>query len=163
MTWSIERDRYFAPIPVEGVGELVDGDLTLRLVGLTEARPADRWAAEFIFDMIETGSGRRAGIIRLRLAETEELVMYGGQIGYGVDEPFRGRRYAARAVILLLPLARANGMETLWITCDPENVASRRSIEIAGGEFVEIVDIPEYSPMYAQGRRLSCRYRFDLA
>ncbi|HVT14465.1 MAG TPA: GNAT family N-acetyltransferase [Fimbriimonadaceae bacterium] len=162
MRWRPEQDRYFTPPAVEAIGPLEDGDLILILREAEPARPQEGWASSFYFEMIERASGAKAGGLRLRFAETEELVLYGGQIGYGVDEPFRGRRFAARSVRLLLPVARLAGMEELWVTCDPENIASRRSIERAGAKFVEIVDIAKTSPMYAKGRRRCCRYRFDL-
>ena len=35
---------------------------------------------------------------------------------------------------LLLPLARRHGLQTVWITCNPDNWASRRTCELAGAE-----------------------------
>jgi tagatose 1,6-diphosphate aldolase len=62
--------------------------------------------------------------------------------------------------MLLLPLARTLGIDPLWITCDPENVASRRSLEIAGAEFIEIVDVPEDCGIRKYGGKMrKCRYR----
>jgi tagatose 1,6-diphosphate aldolase len=56
------------------------------------------------------------GEIELRLGNTHHIRMYAGHIGYEVDPPYRGRHYAARAVKLLLPLARHEGIEVVWIT-----------------------------------------------
>jgi predicted acetyltransferase len=50
----------------------------------------------------------------------------------------------------------------LWITCNPENVASRRTCELVGGELVDIVDLPVDSDMYKEGARQKCRYRVKL-
>jgi tagatose 1,6-diphosphate aldolase len=61
-----------------------------------------------------------------------------------------------------MPLARRHGLYALWITCNPENVASRRTCELTGAEFVEIVDLPPESDMYERGERRKCRYRLDL-
>ena len=160
--WPPEEDVHYPPIPPSEIGTLVDLDLELTLDRMDPMRPEDRWAASYVFDMVERPSQTKVGQISLRLADTEELLFYGGHVGYGVEEPFRGRHYAARSVKLLLPLAKRIGMKTLWITCDPANIASRRTCEIAGGELVEILEIPSTSPMYGQGRRESCRYRFDL-
>ena len=74
----------------------------------------------------------------------------------------RGQRYAARACRLLLPLARAHGMAEVWITCNPENTASRRTAELAGGVYVNTIDLPEDSDMYAEGDRRKCRYVISL-
>jgi tagatose 1,6-diphosphate aldolase len=98
----------------------------------------------------------------LRLGATDFMVRFGGQVGYGIAEPHRGNRFTARALPLLVPLARLHGFSCLWITCDPQNWASRRSCEIAGAKFVETVDLPEDCDMYRQGDRQRCRYRLDV-
>jgi tagatose 1,6-diphosphate aldolase len=53
-------------------------------------------------------------------------------------------------------------MPELWITCNPENIASRRTCEAAGADFVEIVDLPSDIDMYQEGERQKCRYRLKL-
>ena len=102
-----------------------------------------------------------AGGIALRVGHSRNLEMYLGHIGYNVYPPARGRHLAGRAVRLVLPLARRLGLSPLWITCNPDNVASRRSCEIAGGRLVEVVPLPEDHPLYVRGEREKCRYRFD--
>jgi len=104
-----------------------------------------------------------AGHIGLRIGNSRDLDMYYGHIGYNVYSPARGRHLAARACHLLLPLARAHGMQTLWITCNPENTASRRTCERVGATFVEIVDVPPSCSLFARGDKQKCRYRVDLA
>jgi predicted acetyltransferase len=65
-------------------------------------------------------------------------------------------------VRLVIPLAKAHGMTHLWITCNPENAASRRTIERLGATFVEVVDIPKSNLLYEKGERQKCRYRLDI-
>jgi predicted acetyltransferase len=65
-------------------------------------------------------------------------------------------------VRLLLPLARRHGMTWLTITCNPANIASRRSCELAGAQLIEIVDLPPTTELYARGERQVCRYRIEL-
>lgn len=62
----------------------------------------------------------------------------------------------------LIPLARRHGFNELWITSNPENIASRRTCEIAGAELAEIVDLPPRIDMYQEGERQKCRYRLTL-
>ncbi|MEZ4670788.1 MAG: hypothetical protein R3E39_23025 [Anaerolineae bacterium] len=64
---------------------------------------------------------------------------------------------------LLLPLALQHGLETLWITCNPDNLASRKTCDLIGAELVEIVDLPPDTDMYREGARQKCRYRLVLA
>ena len=103
-----------------------------------------------------------AGGIALRVGRSRNLEMYLGQVGYIVHPPARGRRYAQRAVRLLLPLAKRMGLNPLWITCSPDNFASRRTCEGVGGKWVDTVALPADHSLYAKGERLKCRYRFDL-
>jgi tagatose 1,6-diphosphate aldolase len=140
---------------------LTDGDLSLKLVAREPFNPSTGWVPVYRFDMLSRG--KRAGGVSLRVANTPEIVLYLGHIGYGVDEPFRGRRYAARACRLLLPLAKHHHLDPLWITCNPDNWASRRSCELAGGVMIEIVDVPPGNALYQRGEKQKCRYRIDLA
>jgi predicted acetyltransferase len=140
---------------------LVDGELQLRLRERYPGDPSRGWVPAYRFDIVV--GGQVVGGIELRLGATPAMVAFGGQIGYGVEPVHRGRRYAARSLRLLLPLARAHAMSELWITCNPDNWASRRTCELAGAELVEIVDLPPDSDMYLEGERQKCRYRLSTS
>ncbi|HUO10568.1 MAG TPA: GNAT family N-acetyltransferase [Phycisphaerae bacterium] len=107
-------------------------------------------------------AGTIAGSISLRIGHSPNLDFYLGHIGYHVLPPARGHHYAERACRLLLPLARTHEHKTLWITCNPENSASRRTCERLGAKLVETVFVPRDNPLYAQGDRQKCRYRLEL-
>jgi tagatose 1,6-diphosphate aldolase len=151
--WAVHR--------VYDPGQLVDGDLELVLVGETKSGLSP-FAPIYRFRMVLPGQQGHIGRIQLRVRNTHHTLMYEGHVGYRVFPEYRGHRYAARACRLLVPLARRHGMEALWITCDPDNAASRRTCELAGAQLVEIVDVPEESDMYLRGVRQKCRYRIDL-
>lgn len=103
-----------------------------------------------------------AGAISLRIGQTPDLQLYLGHVGYNVLPPARGHGLAARATLLLLPLARAHGIQTLWVTSNPDNLASRRTIERLGGVFVETIELPKQHPLRSRGETHKCRYRLDL-
>jgi tagatose 1,6-diphosphate aldolase len=147
------------PLPTRA-GPYVDGELELHLARLAPADPVKSWVPAYHFDM--RVAGERAGHIQLRIGNTHFLDHYAGYIGYTVELAHRGNRFAARATRLLLPFARERGFRTLWITADPRNAASRRSLELTGAILVEIVDLPTDCEMYALGDRQRCRYRIDL-
>ena len=115
------------------------------------------------FRMIEPRTGAIAGQINLRASHAELVEIYAGHIGYAVNEAFRGRRYALKAVEMLKPLALRLGLDPLWMTCDPGNAASRRTCELAGGVLVETVRVPVGTVMYEAGAREKCRYRVEPA
>ncbi len=143
-------------------GVLVDGDLELVLVEAYAGNSELNYAPAYRFKMVNSFDGREMGRIDLRVGNTYDLRMYAGHIGYRVKEAYRGHRYAARAVRLLLPLARHHRLGTLWITCNPDNLASRRTCELAGLRFTEIVKLPPGSDMYQRGDRKKCRYQLQL-
>ena len=143
-------------------GVLVDQDLSLRLTGKSPADPATGYVPAYEFTMTKSGVECKMGHIRLRIGQTHDLIMYAGQIGYDVCEPYRGNKYAARSCRLILPLARLHALPELWITCDPRNFASQRTCELIGAEFVETVALPQTSEMYRAGDRFRCRYRLPL-
>ena len=148
-------------------GRLTDGDLELTLNDQYPgdpnlSNPPGGLVPAYRFKMVLVGQDEQVGSIALRVGNTEHILRHAGHIGYNVVRKYRGHRYAARACQLLLPLAQSHGLQTIWITCNPDNLASRRTCEIVGARLVEIVDLPEYTDMYQQGERQKCRYRLDL-
>jgi len=105
---------------------------------------------------------RIAGGLSLRIGETPELELYSGHIGYHVYPPARGRHFAERACRLLLSLARRHGLRQLWITCNPDNIASVRTCQRLGARLVETIPIPASHPFYARGEREKCRFLVEL-
>jgi len=143
-------------------GRLVDDDLKLVLVSKHPGDARRGYVPSYRFHMRHVADRRKAGRIELRAGNTESVVMYAGHIGYRVEPEYRGRRYAERSCRLLFGLARQHGLNPLWITCNPENAASRKTIEGLGGIYVETVPLPVSHEMYRRGERLKRRYRIDL-
>ncbi len=103
-----------------------------------------------------------AGSISLRIGHSTNLDCYLGHIGYHVLPAARGRHFAERATRMLLPIARAHGHKCLWITCNPDNYASRRTCERLGAVYVDTLAVPKGNALYSQGDRQKCRFRLDL-
>lgn len=140
--------------------DLHDGEIFLRLDHTCEAQPEKRWLPAYYFDIC-LPDGTSIGHCDLRIGHNDKTYI-GGNIGYGIDEGYRGHRYAAKACALLFRQARKHGMEYLIITCVPENIASSRTCEIAGGQLLETADIPEDNEMYAEGKRRVKVFRFEI-
>ena len=103
------------------------------------------------------GVRREAGRISLRLGESP-CVYYFGHIGYHVDEPYRGQHFARRACRLLRPLIVAAGKSSVVITCDPDNIPSRRTCEGLGCMLERIVDVPRAISSRWEISDVKCRY-----
>lgn len=144
-------------------GPLLDDDLELRVVDLYSGNPIGGQVPAYRFGMFQCGGSTKMGEVELRVGNTEHILLYAGHIGYEVYPRFRGRHVAARSVRLLLPLAWELGLHTLWITCNPDNYASRRTCELAGFTYVETVDIPPTNILYREGDRQKRRYRRILS
>ncbi|MFC1900681.1 GNAT family N-acetyltransferase [Chloroflexota bacterium] len=142
--------------------KLTDGEIE---VVIREKRPADEkrgYVPAYQFDIMLPGKSKPIGRIDLRIGNTNHLEMYGGHIGYGIQEEYQGHHYAVKACNLVKQVALDHDMKTLWITCNPDNYSSRRTCEMIGSKFVEIVDLPQDVDMYGRGERQKCRYRWDL-
>jgi tagatose 1,6-diphosphate aldolase len=143
-------------------GTLADDKLKLALVDRIPENPDRGRSPTYVFGITHCETAQPLGRIALRIGNSDYLTLYAGHIGYRVEEPFRGNRYAARACRLIFPLALRHSLNPLWITCNPENTPSRRTCELVGGSYVETVALPRDNDMYRIGERLKCRYRVDL-
>ena len=79
--------------------------------------------------------GEYVGSISLRHTLTDVLLTWGGHIGYSVRPSARRRGHASRALALMLPLCAERGIDPVLVTCDTDNVGSRRTIEKNGGVY----------------------------
>ncbi|HMA36578.1 MAG TPA: GNAT family N-acetyltransferase [Chloroflexia bacterium] len=79
------------------------------------------------------------GRVSLRHELNSWLSRYGGHIGYEIRPTKRRQGYGTAALRLVLPEARALGLTRALITCDADNIGSRRIIEANGGQFENAV------------------------
>ena len=82
---------------------LTDGEILLMLDKTVPGSPAEKWLPSYHFTICDR-AGHRAGQCDLRIGYSEG-VYYGGNIGYRVEEPYRGNHYAGKACRLLFHLA----------------------------------------------------------
>jgi len=99
------------------------------------------------------------GKIDLRIGYNKNTY-YGGNIGYEIEELYRGNHYAAKACRLIKQIALAHEMDRIIITCNPYNIASRKTCEYVGARLVGIAQLPPDNEMYQLGDRQKCRYEW---
>jgi predicted acetyltransferase len=75
------------------------------------------------------------GRLAIRHRLTPKLRDVGGHIGYDVRPSARRRGHATAMLRAALPVAARLGIDRALITCDVDNVGSRKVIEACGGEF----------------------------
>ena len=121
--------------------------------------PLDRRQAPYYHFRILAGT-RDVGHINLRIGDSEHVRRVVGHVGYGIRKRDRGHRYALLACRALAPFARMIAEEVI-VTCDPENHASRRTLErLTGGRPGEPVAVPRMDPHYRRGARRKLRFRW---
>ncbi len=145
--------RIFGRHEIRYTGERVEIQLTGK--DNSEGYPS------YDFRIVLKETGKKIGYCDLRDGMNDSLY-YAGQIGYRIQEAYRGHGYAYEAASLLLEYAKELGMESLIITCSPENTASRKTIEKLGGEFMEQVDVPCTHYLYRRGEPVKNIYVIHL-
>lgn len=121
--------------PARFLSEQVDLEAKGPPVVLPDGRTAPRLPgyAQWMWD------GEFCGAISFRWQPgTMDLPPYClGHIGYSVVPWKRQRGYATRALQLLLPQVRGEGLAYVELVSDADNIASQRVIEANGGELIE--------------------------
>lgn len=132
----------------------------LRLQNTTASDPIRGWVAAELYDIL--ADGLTVGTIQLRLGQTDHIRFYGGHVGCLIEPEYRGHGYASAGLTALRPIACGHGFDILWITCRPDNIASQRTLAKAGALYVETLDVPLGSDLYARGDLQMRRYRLVL-
>lgn len=78
------------------------------------------------------------GRVRINLQLNNELLDFGGHIGYDIRPSARKKGHATALLHDALLVARDLGIANALLTCAPDNVASRRVIELNGGILVDV-------------------------
>ena len=135
------------------------GSVRLRFADVAPGNPARGVVASHRF-RVEVGT-LDVGRINFRARDTEHVVLFAGHVGFGIDEEFRGHGYARQACLALVPFALAV-RDAVILTCDVQNVASRRTLERLGATFLDERDVPAHDPQYERGSRRKRRYAWVL-
>lgn len=160
--WAEGDDPAIDTVPHATITLPDDGEIALRFDASDDADETRGFVPMYRFSIIRLADGEKVGHIRLRLGYTRNSY-YGGNIGYDVDEPYRGHGYAGKAVRLVMQAARAHRMPYVLITCAAANIASRKTIERLNGTLIETCVPPRYSGMRCAGEHGEINiYRFDL-
>lgn len=145
------------------VGDVITGDeVSLVVEALAPADDYKGYVPAYILGVVRHDKRMRAGRISLRIGSNELINRYAGNIGYSIDPPHRGNGFAEKGCRLLVDLAREHGFTALYITCNPDNGASRRTIEKLGSELLGVETIPKNTDLYARGERIKLRFVWHI-
>ncbi|MFQ9923265.1 MAG: GNAT family N-acetyltransferase [Beduini sp.] len=80
------------------------------------------------------GENKILGTINIRHRLNEGLLKSGGHIGYSVAPSERKKGYATTMLKMGLMICHDLGIDRVLVTCNKENIASRKTIEKCGGQ-----------------------------
>lgn len=107
--------------------------------------PADRrlgFGQEQVWRIALKDSKKEIGRISYRAGESDG-VYYFGHIGYHIDPPWQGHGYAGKACRLIRTEILRGGKSSVIITCDPDNMASKKTCLRLGCLLEGEVSVPE--------------------
>jgi predicted acetyltransferase len=115
------------------IGQSVESYLEL----LEDKRVGRRLRPGTVPSTFEVGvcDGRIVARVSVRHSLNEFLLQQGGHLGYAVLPDYRNRGVGAAALRRGLELTASLGIAATLVTCDDDNVVSRRIIEKAGGRY----------------------------
>lgn len=140
---------------------LTDGEIDLKIKEKVKPDKVKGYVPAYKYVITLHGKDYTIGLIDIRIGYNENIY-YGGNIGYEVYKPYRGSNYALKACKIISHVAVSHGMKKLIITCNPDNIPSRKTCEKAGLKLKQIVDLPEQNEMYVRGERQKCIYEWIL-
>ena len=104
-----------------------------------------------IFDIYVPEMDRYVGRCEYREETGRDLWFY-GHIGYVIYPPYRGENFAYRACLEMFAyLKKRKGLDEFVITCNPDNIASKKTIEKMNFEFIKTVDVDKDHELYELG------------
>ena len=141
--------------------EYTDGEIDLVPMHISRPDPALRFGHEQIWRITRHNSRKEIGQISYRDGESRPVYYY-GHIGYHIDEPYRGHHYAWKACLLIRNEVRLSGKNSVVITCDPDNIPSRKTCEKLKCFFEGIVQVPEDIMKKFDINPIKCRYIWKI-
>ena len=92
------------------------------------------------YDFFAVDDDKLVGVIHIRVRLTENLLRYGGHIGYAVNPKYWKMGYGKE--ILKLGLEQYKDLiedDRILVTCDDDNIGSSKIIEANGGELENVI------------------------
>ena len=150
---------------MEEFPEMKDGELYLKVSSKNPPDYEKGYSPFYRFEMLNSSTGEVMGGLSFRVGYTHNDVHFRGNIGFSVNEQFRGLNYSTRSCRLIIPVIKFHDMKHVWITCNIDNFASIKSIEKLGAEYIETLAMPDDYPYiwyYPEAARVKRRYKWNI-
>lgn len=114
------------------------------------------------YEIVLHNTNTKVGEIDLRLKMNEKMYFY-GHVGYNIIEKYRGHNYSYHACRILFTIAKNKyHLNELILTCNPDNVASYKTLLKLNGELVEVAQVPRDHELYKKGDRMKCVFCYKM-
>lgn len=92
-----------------------------------------------VFLVLRKYDMKMVGCLQVHTVLNDFMQEYTGHIGYSVRPSERRKGYAKRILAYAIKYMDSQGFDEIFISCIPENEASKKTILSNGGEFIERV------------------------
>ena len=140
---------------------LIDKELKLEFKEIRKTSIPDENIDSYYFKMTNLDTNEEMGFINIKNGITENILLYRGNIGYEVYKNFQGNNYSSRSCKILIPVMKYLGLKGVYITCNLNNISSKKNIEKIGAKYIDTVEVNElskYWAFYLDDSRIKLRY-----
>lgn len=116
-----------------------------------------------IYDIYCESMKRFVGRVEFRDEKDRDLLYY-GNIGYVIYLPYRGNGFALKACQKMLKIIpqKYPKLKDVYITCNPDNMASQKTIKNLGAQYIKTVAVASDHELYDMGETHKEIYRLLL-
>src|SRR5262245_18087953 len=100
---------------------------------------ASRGMVPYYHFRVISDRGADVGQVNFRVGDSEHVAFCAGHIGFQIKPEFRGHGYPLQACLAIAPFVRKK-YPNVKLTCYPDNVASRRTIEQLGAAYLDQIE-----------------------
>ena len=93
----------------------------------------DKYVQDSVYFLLNINENKLLGAVNIRHELNDYLLQYGGHIGDGIRPSERGKGYGNKIIKLALHECKKLEIEKVLITCNKENIPSKKSIIYNGG------------------------------
>ncbi len=107
-----------------------------------------------LFDVYVKSMDRVVGRVEYRFESDYEVKFY-GNVGYVIYPPYRGNNYAYLGTKLMLEkiAIRHPEINQVVITCNPDNIASKKTIEKLDATYLGRIKVDRHHELYRLGEK----------